>query len=126
MPHRVLIVDDEGAILSTFSEILKLQGFAVDTASSAKAAKMALAMGTFDAVITDLKMETPTAGFDVVDAAKKQVSRPATIIMSAYPEFGSQWKQRGAHAFFEKPASMAELLRKLEELLNGRIHAIAA
>ncbi len=126
MQNRVLIVDDEGAILSTLSEILKLQGFAVDTASSAKAAKMALAMGTFDAVITDLKMETPTAGYEVVQAASKQNPRPATIILSAYPELGSQWKQRGAHAFFEKPVPMPELLRKITELLDGHRRATAA
>lgn len=126
MPHRVLIVDDEGAILSTLSNILRLAGFAVDTASSARGAKMALAMGAFDAVITDLKMETPTAGYAVVEATTKQNPRPATIILSAYPEFGSQWKQRGAHAFFEKPTPPVELLRKLKQLLDARTHAIAA
>lgn len=120
MQSRILIVDDERAILSTLSQILKLAGFAVHTASSAQAASVALATATFDAVITDLKMETPTAGYDVVEAATKQNPRPATIILSAYPQLGSQWKQRGAHAFLEKPVPMPELLHKLEELLNGR------
>ncbi len=86
------------------STVLQVEGFAVETASSAQAAKAALATHSFDAVITDLKMETPTAGYEVVEAARKQNPRTATIILSAYPQLGSQWKRRGAQAFFEKPA----------------------
>ena len=121
MPSRVLIVDDEPAILSTLSEILQLEGFAVETASSGQTAKAALVNRRFDAVITDVKMETPTAGYEVVEIAVKQNPRPATIVMSACPDLSSEWKARGAQAFFEKPTPMSELLHTIAELLvDGR------
>ncbi len=126
MQGRVLIVDDEPAIVYTLRAILELHGFAVETASSAAAGIAALGAVAFDAVITDLKMETPTAGYDVVESATKQNPQPATIILSAYPDLASDWRARGAHAFLEKPVPMPELLRKLEELLNGRSGALAA
>lgn len=119
MQNRILIVDDEPAMVSILSEFLHLEGFAVETASSAQTAKVALAVRSFDAVITDLRMETPTAGYEVVEAASKQNPRPATVILSAYPALGSQWKLRGAQAFFEKPAPMLALLRKIKELLEN-------
>lgn len=117
MHYRLLIVDDEPAIRSMLSEILRLEGFAVETASSGQSAKDVLASGTFDAVITDISMETPTAGYEVIEAAGKQNPRPATILMSAYPALGVDWRSHGAQAFFEKPMPMTELLHRVEELL---------
>ena len=123
MPKQILIVDDEPAIVSTLGEILRLQGFAVKMVSSAQNAKAALASGAFDAVITDLSMETPTAGYDVVEAAGRQSPQPAMIILSAFPDLSSDWKSHGADAFLEKPAATSDLLAKLRELLDGGVAA---
>lgn len=119
MQYRLLIVDDEPAIRSTLSEILQVEGFAVETASSAQSAKDALASGTFDAVITDVRMETPTAGYEVIEAAANQNPRPAMILMSAYPALSRDWKEHGAQAFFEKPMLLSEMLDRVKELLVG-------
>ncbi len=115
--RRLLIVDDEPAILFIMSEILQLKGFAVETASSGQTAKAALESATFAAVITDVRMETPTAGYEVIEFAKKQNPRPAAIVVSAYPDFNREWKAHGAQAFFEKPVPMSALVHKIEELL---------
>jgi DNA-binding NtrC family response regulator len=120
MQNRVLIVDDEPAIISTLRAILELHGFTVEAASSAAAGTAALNSAAFDAIITDLKMETPTAGYEVVEVARGHNPQPATIILSAYPDLCSEWKVRGAHAFFEKPVNTADLLRKIEDLLGDR------
>ncbi len=120
MPVRLLLVDDEPAIAWMFKQLLEGHGFAVETASSALAAKEALKTAAFDVAITDLKMETPTAGYEVVQAAVTKKPSPATIIMSAYPALGYDWQQHGAHAFFEKPVPIQQLLRKIDQLLAGR------
>jgi DNA-binding NtrC family response regulator len=121
MQYRLLIVDDEPAIRSTLCTILQVEGFAVETASSGQSAKDALASGTFDAVITDISMETPTAGYEVIEAAGRQNPRPATILMSAYSAFRDDWKAHGAQAFFEKPMLISELVDRVKELLaDGR------
>jgi len=117
MQYRLLIVDDEPAICSALCTILRVEGFAVETASSGQSAKAALASGAFDAVITDISMETPTAGYDVIEAAGKQNPRPATILMSANPAFAGDWKAHGAQAFFEKPMLISELLDRIRKLL---------
>ncbi len=114
---RLLIVDDEPAILFTMSEMLQLHGFSVETAASGQTAKAALESVAFAAVITDVRMETPTAGYEVIEFSKKRNPRPATIVMSAYPDFNREWKAHGAQAFFEKPVPMPALVHKIEELL---------
>jgi DNA-binding NtrC family response regulator len=126
MKRRMLVVDDEAAIRLTAVAICEVNGFQVQAASSGREAIEALSAAAFDVVVTDLKMETETAGFDVAEFAAKQFPRPIIIVVSAYPKLGMDWKQRGVHAFFEKPTDTSALLRCIEEMLARRDAADAA
>ena len=66
MKRRLLLVDDELAILLTLKAILELNGFEVDTAESAKEAEQRLRGGEYHMVITDMKMEHDRAGYEVI------------------------------------------------------------
>lgn len=117
MKRRILLVDDELAILLTLRAILEMNGFEVETAASAKEAKQKLEGGVFEMVITDMRMETATAGYDVIAAARKQSYNPATALLTAYPSLGNEWKNNGAQSLLVKPVNTEELLRQLEALL---------
>jgi len=117
MKRRILLVDDEQAILHTLGAILEMNGFEVETASSAREAVQRLDAGVFQMVITDMRMETETAGFDVIHAAKQKAYNPATAILTAYPSLGSDWKSKGAQLLLVKPMNTQELLRQIEALL---------
>jgi len=95
MKRRILLVDDELPILLTLRAILEMNGFEVETAASAREAEGKLAAGDFHMVITDMRMETETAGYDVIRCAKQQKYNPAVAILTAYPSSGSDWKTRG-------------------------------
>ena len=115
--RRILLVDDELAILLTLRAILELNGFSVETAGSAKEAQEKLTTKTYDMVITDMRMETETAGYDVIRVAKAQAYNPATAILTAYPALGSDWESKGAQSLLVKPVGTTELLQQLEALL---------
>jgi len=117
---RILLVDDEPAILLTMRAILEMNGFDVVTAASAAEAKLRLEAGCYRLVITDLKMENETSGFDVVRFAKEQEYRPAVAILTAHALLGSAWKEKGADRLFIKPANMPELLEGIEALLGAQ------
>jgi DNA-binding NtrC family response regulator len=117
MKRRILLVDDELAILLTLRAILEMNGFEVETAASAKEAEQKLTHGTFEMVITDMRMETETAGYDVIRAARQQAYDPATAILTAYPTLGNEWQSKGAQSLLVKPVNMQELLRQIESLL---------
>jgi DNA-binding response OmpR family regulator len=117
MKRRILLVDDELAILLTLRAILEMNGFAVDTASSVKEAQKKLTSGVFEMVITDLRMEGETSGYDVIRTARRQAYDPATAILTAYPSLGNEWQLEGAHSLLVKPMNTEELLRQLEALL---------
>jgi DNA-binding response OmpR family regulator len=117
MRRRILLVDDELAILLTLRAILEMNDFEVDTASSAKEAERKLKAGVFEMVITDMRMETETAGYDVIRAARQLPYNPATAILTAYPSLGNEWRNHGAQSLLVKPVNTAELLRQIEALL---------
>jgi len=117
MKRRILLVDDELAILLTLRAILEMNGFEVDTAASAKEAENKLKSATYDMVITDMRMESETAGYEVIRAARQQSYDPATAILTAYPSLGDDWKSRGAQSLLVKPVNTQELLRQIESLM---------
>jgi DNA-binding response OmpR family regulator len=117
MKRRILLVDDELAILLTLRAILEMNGFEVDTAASSKEAQNKLKSGTYEMVITDMRMESETSGYDVIRAARQQSYDPATALLTAYPSLGNDWKSKGVHSLLVKPVNTDELLRQLEALL---------
>ncbi len=123
MPTRVLLVDDDPVILSTLKVVFQTRGYAVTTAESATAAKEALGQAEFELVVTDMKMESETAGFEVAQIANSQQYRPAVIILTAFPLLAAQWRGAGAHAVLLKPASIHEMWLAIDELLTGRRRA---
>jgi DNA-binding response OmpR family regulator len=117
MKRRILLVDDELAILLTLKAILEMNGFEVETADCYREAEQKLKAGVYHMVITDMKMETDTAGYDVIRVAKQQKYNPATAILTAYPTLGNDWRSRGAHSLLVKPVGTQDLLRQIEALL---------
>ena len=118
MKRRILLVDDEMAILLTLRAILEMNGFEVDTASSGREAISKLQNGgQYHMVITDLKMENESAGYEVIRAAKNCENNPAVAILTAYPSLGSSWRTEGADSMLVKPMNTEDLLRQIEVLL---------
>jgi DNA-binding response OmpR family regulator len=117
MKRRILLVDDELAILLTLKTILEINGFDVETASSAREAVSKLKAHSYHMVITDMKMESDRAGYDVIRSAKKADYHPAVAILTAYPLLGGDWKSEGAQSMLVKPMNTDALLRQIEVLL---------
>jgi len=119
MTQRVLVVDDEPAITMMLRMILSSDALEVTTASSAAEAQAALARSQFDVVVTDMRMETPVAGMQVAGFAKASKSKPAVVILSAFPMQTSEWVGF-ADAYLQKGGSVAELVAVVEGLLRTR------
>jgi DNA-binding response OmpR family regulator len=117
MKRRILLVDDELAILLTLKTILEINGFDVETASSAREAVSKLKANSYHMVITDMKMESDRAGYEVIRSAKKADYHPAVAILTAYPLLGGDWKSEGAQSMLVKPMNTDDLLRQIEVLL---------
>jgi len=126
MKRRILLVDDDLAVLLTLKAVLELHGFEVETAGSSAEAFARMKSSVYQMVISDLRMETEEAGLDVIRTARRQAYDPATALLTAYPPSGEHW--RGEHRDGEdwtgensgslliKPLGTGDLLRQVEAL----------
>ena len=127
MKRRILIVDDDLAVLLTLKAVLELHGFNVDTAASSAEAFVRMKSGVYQMVISDLRMETEEAGLEVLRAAHRQAYDPATALLTAYPPSGEQrdgqqwdgedWSGENSESLLIKPLGTGDLLRQVEALL---------
>jgi DNA-binding response OmpR family regulator len=117
MKRRILLVDDELAILLTLKAVLEISGFEVETAASAREAKLKIRSSQYHMVITDMRMESDHAGTEVVVAAKKAPYRPAVAMLTAFPMTDSSADNPNPDKMLVKPMNTNDLLRQLEALL---------
>jgi DNA-binding response OmpR family regulator len=87
--HRVLLVDDDSAVLAMMGQGLERKGFDVVAASSVTEALRRIATESFDVLITDLHMPNPGDGFTVVSAMRHSQPNALTMLVSGYPDVQS-------------------------------------
>jgi DNA-binding response OmpR family regulator len=119
MKRRILLVDDEIAVLLTLKAILEISGFEVSTAASAKEAKAQLKKQTYAMVITDMRMENDEAGAEVIRAARTAPYHPAIALLTAFPVAEEDWQEMETDRVevLMKPMHTQVLLRQIEALL---------
>lgn len=119
MKRRVLLVDDEVAILLTLKAVLEISGFDVDTAASAKDAMLKLKKSPYAMVITDMRMENDVAGAAVIQAARAAAYHPAVALLTAFPVSDEDWQELETDRVevLMKPMQTRVLLQQVESLL---------
>ena len=83
---RVLLVDDNEAVLVTLSQVLKRNGFEVVSAANVNDALRLIGSQKFDVLLSDLHMPHPGDGLTVVSAMRNADPKAVTLIFSGYPE----------------------------------------
>jgi DNA-binding response OmpR family regulator len=117
---NTLLIDDEQTILRLLTQVLEMDDFAVTAAGSAREGLALLNRQKFDLVITDLRMESPLAGFDVVRAAIRLTAQPVTVILTAFPVPADEWQRTGADALFVKGSDTLALPIRLKALMQQK------
>jgi DNA-binding response OmpR family regulator len=117
MKRRILLVDDEVAVLLTLKAVLEISGFDVDTAASAREGKLKLRKFEYAMVITDMRMESEESGVDVIKAARAAAYQPAVALLTAFPTNDEGWQYTGADKMLIKPMQTRVLLQQIEKLL---------
>ena len=121
MSHSILIVEDD----LTFSTMLKTwlgkKGFSVDTASSNARARKQLDAQSYDLILSDLRLPDQD-GIFLLSWKKEQGYDIPLIIMTGYADIQSavQAIKHGASDYISKPVQPDELLKKIDEALQGK------
>ena len=117
MRRRILLVDDEVAVLLTLKAVLEISGFDVDTAASAREGVSKLHTREYQMLITDMRMEHDVAGIEVIKAARSANYHPAVALLTAFPVAEEDWQEMGADQLLVKPLHTRILLQQIEDLI---------
>lgn len=111
-PPRVLIVEDEQSIRDVLVELFDVDGTRVESAGTLPEAKEVLARGSFELIVTDIRLGGSRDGGLQVMAAAGVLSPDATVIaLTAYPDESNRHAsiRLGATHFLEKPVALETL-----------------
>lgn len=119
MKKRILLVDDEVAVLLTLKAVLEINGFDVDTAASGREGKLKLRANEYHMVISDMRMESEQAGAAVIAAARSAPYKPVVALLTAYPLAEEDWQEMGADRMLVKPMHTRLLLEQIDRLMQA-------
>ncbi len=120
-PVRVLVVDDEAAARSALSELLREEGYEVQSAADGYKALGRIEQWAPEVVITDVKMPA-LGGIELMAKLREQQPDIAVIIMTAFGsvEGAVEAMQLGADDYLSKPVHLPHLLLLLERVIARR------
>ncbi len=116
---KVLIVEDEAAILSGLADVFLFHGYDVDAASDGAVGRQKALAGGHDLIILDVMLPN-VDGFTICDAVRKQDKSVPIIMLTAMSgdEDVVNGLRLGADEYIAKPFSVRVLLARAEAVLR--------
>jgi two-component system response regulator RegX3 len=128
---RVLVVEDEPAILDAVAYALRGEGFDVETAEDGERALEAARGSEYDLMILDL-MLPKLSGTEVLRAVRRESVLPVIVLTAKGGEADRVLGlEIGADDYVIKPFSMSELVSRVRAILRrreldrGSVHGVA-
>jgi len=120
-PPRVLIIDDEPLMRMSISDALKEDGYEVMSTASGREGVQLAKDGSFDVVITDLRLPD-LDGIEVLKSCKKASPETMVVLITAYGavETAVEAMKYGAYDYVTKPFRMEELLLMIRRMVRLR------
>ncbi len=117
--RRILVVEDQETLRDAVVEVLGTLGCDVEGVASAAEAKVAFGREPYGIVLSDLRLETPDGGLDVLRFVRGRSPRSEVLLMTAFAtvEAAVEAMRSGAFDFLVKPFSMAQLTEKVRRVL---------
>jgi DNA-binding response OmpR family regulator len=117
--HRVLLVDDDQALLKMMNLSLEAKGFEVVAAGGVTEALKCIAAEKFDVLVTDLHMPNAGDGFTVISAMRHSQPAALTLLLSGFPDTKSAMEAiiLQADEILVKPVEM----KQLDEMVRERL-----
>lgn len=122
MKHRLLVVDDERAILMAVGEYFRRRGYEVSCARQRDEAEALLVQDSYACVIADLRLtaQGTDEGLAIAAFVRERCPETRVVILTAYgsPAAEKEARLRGVDAFIHKPKPLAEVARVIGQLVG--------
>ena len=127
-PHaRILVVDDEPDLRTLYELTLLRDGHHVEVAGDVTQARQALQTGTFDLLITDMRLPDGL-GLELLQWLREQQRPERGLVITAYgsAENAVESLKAGAFDYLTKPVDLAQFRRVVASALQGDVVATVA
>jgi DNA-binding response OmpR family regulator len=116
---RLLIVDDDRAILKLLARVLQDDGYAVDTASTGEEARTLALVNEYDGIVLDLQLGD-RHGFEILQEVRRAGRRTPVLLYSGRADTDSivRGLDAGADDYVVKPVSNEELKARVRTLIR--------
>ena len=122
--ERILIVEDEQAILLAITDYLSNLGYEVDGVTEMSAAQKLLAEKPYAALLSDLRLTGTGAneGLELAELVEREYPATEVILLSAYGSATAEQRARTHRvaAFLHKPKPLAELAQIIYSVLSEK------
>lgn len=119
--RRVLLVDDEPAIIELLTDILTMDGHGVDVARNSRIAMLKLSSFSYDSIITDTNMQHGDGRELHKRIRDIDPSLAANVIFITDDSIGSDTREyvnKTGNAFLENPFNLYDLRKLLNKVMN--------
>ncbi len=116
---RVLVIDDEVAIVALIEALLRSQGYEVDGANSGAEARALLADSRYDVVLTDKNLGDAD-GVELIAEVHRRAPETRVLLMTGYATVDSAVNavNLGAAGYLRKPfEDLGVVINRVEELM---------
>jgi two-component system response regulator RegX3 len=115
---RVLLVEDDEAIIDNLTAFLKKEGFDADAATGQKAALEKLNSNTYDILLLDISLKDGN-GFSLCSAVKSNFNIPVIFLTASDDEYSVvAGFDVGADDYVTKPFRPRELVSRIKNVLR--------
>lgn len=122
MNKKLLIVDDEEAIVFALGEYFSAAGYDVDTASDLEQATALLKRKRYHVLLADLRLGGfgGSEGLALIADVRDRAPQTHSILLTAYgtPEVRAQAQALGVAAVVHKPVPLAQLASMMHALTS--------
>jgi len=116
--HKILLVEDDPAIVTNLVDILKREGFSVDTASGQWIALERMEKEKYDLCLLDISLKEGN-GFAVCRAIKEKEDTPVIFLTASGDEYSVvAGFDMGADDYVKKPFRPRELISRIRNVLR--------
>lgn len=127
MSRRVLVVDDEEAIVSGLMYLLEEEAIKSAGAFDRRTAESLMETTFYAVVIADLRLHTEAEGLELLDGIRRISPRSRVVTLTGYstPEMVAEVLRRGSTMVIKKPATGEEIIAAVADLL-AEVEKLAA
>jgi two-component system, OmpR family, response regulator ChvI len=120
--RKILLVDDDADVVSTFQMILEMNGFEVEAYTSPISALSNFKPNKFGLLIIDIRMPVMN-GFELFKKIKGIESNVEACFITAYEDYREEFKESfpmldEAKYFIRKPKAIEDLVNHVSTLLG--------